>query len=631
MNYLSVENLSKNYGDKALFEQIGFGLEQGQKVALVAKNGSGKSTLLRILAEREMADGGEFAFNKDISVGFLEQDPHFEKGLSVIEYIFQSENPLFQAIKNYERALELQHTQAGDEAFAQLEEATQQMETLKAWDLELKVKQILTTFNIDQLNRPVDQLSGGQQKRVALSRVLIEEPDFLILDEPTNHLDLEMIEWLENYLIRSKMTLLLVTHDRYFLDRICTEILEMDDTGLYHHKGNYEYYLKKRAERIEMNSRVTEKARNLMRKELDWVRRMPKARGTKAKYRMDAFEDLKTKAKGKRKEEGLQLDVQMKRMGGKILELKHLSKAYGELKILDDFSYVFKKKERIGIVGKNGVGKSTFLNILTEQEAFDQGEIDKGETIAFGYYSQKGLELTEDKRVIDVVKEIAEVIPMSNGKNFTASQFLQTFQFPPEQQYAYVSTLSGGEKRRLYLLTVLVKNPNFLILDEPTNDLDLMTLNILEDFLSEYQGCVIIVTHDRYFMDKLVDHLFVFEGKGKIRDFNGKYTEYRNEQLRIEKEEKAKTKETSDTDKKKTQKPSTSKKKLSYKEQKEYEALEIEIEKLEEEKEAVNQQLSSGTITDHEELQKLSEKVGELMDTIEEKTLRWMELDDLKN
>ncbi len=626
MNYLSAEQISKRFGNRILFENLNFGLEKGKKAALVASNGAGKSTLLRIITGYEAPDTGEVAYQKGITVGFLPQEPHFEENDTPLSYIFRAETPLMQALKEYEHALEQFQQVATEANMVAVQHATTRMDDLKAWDFEVRVKQILTLFRITRLEQPALELSGGQRKRIALARVLIEAPDLLILDEPTNHLDLDMIEWLEEYLSRQNLTLLLVTHDRYFLDRICDEIWELEEGKLFKHTGNYAYFLEKKAERETQQSAEVEKARNLMRKELDWVRRMPKARGTKAKYRLDAFEDLKTKAgSGKRKEE-LQLNMKMSRLGGKILVAKGLEKSFGDLKILEDFNYTFKRKERLGIVGPNGVGKSTFLQLITEQLAPDAGELEKGETVVFGFYTQEGLQLPEDKRVIDVVTEIAEVIPAANGSQLTASQFLNSFLFPPKRQYEKVSTLSGGERRRLYLLTILIKNPNFLILDEPTNDLDLATMARLEEFLEDFGGCLLVVTHDRYFMDKIVDHLFVFEGNGIVKDFNGKYTEYREMLRDREQQELAAQKaQKAQEEKQKLEKANKPKKKLSFKEQKEFEQLETEIDALETEKKDLEEKLNSGD-GNHEQLTEWAENLGTLMEQIEEKTLRWMEL-----
>ncbi len=625
MNYLSAEQLTKSFGDRVLFEGLNFGLEKGKKAALVASNGAGKSTLLKILTQNEDADTGEVAYQNGITVGYLPQEPFFKENDTPLSYIFRAETPMMQAIKNYESSMEAFQEQATEKNMERVQEATSAMDDLQAWDFEVKVTQILGLFRISRLEQPAMELSGGQRKRIALARVLIEEPDLLILDEPTNHLDLDMIEWLEDYLTRQNMTLLLVTHDRYFLDRICDEIWELEEGTLYKHVGNYSYFLEKQAEREMQNASEVEKAKNLMRKELEWVRRMPKARGTKSKYRMDAFQDLKAKASSGKKKEVLSLGVKMTRLGGKILTTKGLGKSFGDLKILEDFNYTFKKRERVGIVGANGVGKSTFLQLITEQLAPDSGELEKGETVVFGFYTQEGINLSEDMRVIDVVQEIAEVIPVANGSELTASQFLNSFMFPPKRQYEKVATLSGGEKRRLYLLTILMKNPNFLILDEPTNDLDLATMARLEEFLEDFGGCLMVVTHDRYFMDKIVEHLFVFEGEGVVKDFNGKYADYREvikerereKQLAL-KQEKAK----SSTEKAKNE---SAKRKLSYKEQKEFETLEVEIDELETKKTGVEAKLNSGEGS-HEELIQWANEVGEIIAQIEKKTLRWMEL-----
>lgn len=624
MNYLSVENITKSFGERVLFENISFGISKGQKVALVAKNGTGKTSLLKILTRKDSADSGELAYHKDVQVGFLDQEPDFGNAATIIEAVLNSPNPVIQAIKLYEEAL-----QAPDNA-NKMEEALQKMDTHKAWDYELKIKQILSKLRVDDLEKQIETLSGGQKKRVALAKVLIDEPDFLMLDEPTNHLDLDMIEWLENYLSNAQLTLFMVTHDRYFLDRICNEIIEIDQKMLFRYKGNYQYYLEKKAERTQQAAAEVEKAQNLMRKELDWVRRQPKARGTKARYRLDAFEELKTKASKQFGEKEANLGVKMARMGKKILEIEHLSKSYGELKLVEDFSYVFQRKERIGIVGQNGVGKSTFLNLITEKIRPDSGSITKGETIVYGYYTQDGIQLPEDKRVIEVVQEIAEEIDLGKGQKLSPAQLLERFLFDRDKQYNYVSTLSGGERRRLYLLTVLVQNPNFLILDEPTNDLDLLTLNVLEEFLMEFAGCLIVVTHDRYFMDKLVNHLFVFEGDGIIQDFNGKYQEYREykhlQELAQEKEKKVGKQEKYQQEKaQKKEVNTTEKRKLTYKEKREYESLEQEIEQLEIQKDELTEQLNSGTLG-HEELQKVSEKLGKIIDEIDSKTERWLEL-----
>ncbi|MBB6461315.1 ABC-F family ATP-binding cassette domain-containing protein [Flammeovirga kamogawensis] len=633
MNLISVDNATKYWGEKPLFENISFGIQQGQKVALVAKNGGGKSTLLNSIVGKEPLDGGAIAINKDVTVGLLEQDPAFDPHQSVLDYVLSSDSPILKAVRNYEEALADSSKDYSDQILKKLDVATAKMEELKAWDAEARVKQILTAFKIEDLSAPMKSLSGGQKKRVALSKILIEEPNLLILDEPTNHLDLDMIEWLEEYLTRSRLSLLLVTHDRYFLDRICNEIIELTDSTIYTHKGNYSYFIEKKAEREANEAASVDKAKNLMRKELDWVRRMPKARGTKQKFRMDAFQDLKKKANSGRKEEKAEISVNMSRLGKKILEFEDVYKSFADKKIVEDFSYVFKRRERVGIVGDNGVGKSTFLNMLTGKEGIDSGDITKGETIVYGYYTQSGLSFDENAKVIDIVRDITEDHTMSDGTSLTPSQLLQRFLFEPEQQHSFVSTLSGGERKRLYLCTILLTNPNFLILDEPTNDLDLATLSVLEDFLEEFQGCVIVVTHDRYFMDKLVDHLFVFEGQGKIKDFNGKYSEYReyvDEQERLRKIAVKEERDRKQQLEKKVQ-PKTSTKKLSYKEKIEYEALEKEIEVLETEKETIEAKLSDGSVTDVDEIREISERLGKVMEDADEKMMRWMELDEIAN
>ncbi len=628
MNYLSVENLTKNYGDITLFENISFGINKGEKTALIANNGTGKSTLFNVLAGYDTADGGEIAIRDGISIGFLEQEPAINKKVSIKEYISTAGLEINQVIKRYKLALAGQEENYNNQTQKTLEEATTLMDQYDAWDYERKMQEILSRFRITELDQQVHTLSGGQQKRLALAMVLLNNPEFLILDEPTNHLDIDMIEWLEAYLFSSGKTLLMVTHDRYFLDRVCDHILELSYGKLYYHAGNYEYFLRKKAERQQNEATEIDKAKNLLRKELDWMRRMPKARGTKSKARKDAFYETKEKAESKKTGTELKLHVKIQRIGGKILELDKVNKSFGNIKILDNFSYIFKKGERIGIIGKNGTGKTTFLDILTGKEKQDSGTIETGETIAFGYYKQKGLEINENKRVIEVVKDIAEVIPGADGSMITASQFLQHFLFSPEMQHNFVSQLSGGEKRRLHLLTVLMKNPNFLILDEPTNDLDIITLNKLEEFLGQYSGCLIIVSHDRYFLDKLTGHLFVFEGNGIIKDFTGNYTQYREKKALQEKQDKP-TKTAGKKPKPPTNKPKT-KKKLSYKEQRELEQLEKDIEALELEKEELENKLNSGALA-FEELQNSSKRVGELIETIDEKMMRWMELDEIRS
>ena len=626
MNYLSVENLSKHYGEKVLFENISFGLDKGDKIALIANNGTGKSSMLKILTGRDVGDSGTVVLRDGIKVGFLEQEPVLDENLTINELIREGNSEILSVIRDYEQALEAQTADYNDDTHKTFELASEKMDRTDAWDYERRLKELLSRFNITDLEQNIGTLSGGQRKRLALALVLLDNPDILLLDEPTNHLDIEMIEWLERFLQQASVTLLMVTHDRYFLDRVCNLILEMSDGKLFYHKGNYEYFLRKKAEREEVEKTETDKARQLMKKELEWMRRMPQARTTKSKARIDAFYETKERATGKKVSPELKLDVKMSRVGGKVLELESVKKSYGDIKIVEDFSYVFKKGERIGVIGKNGVGKSSFLNIITGREMPDIGRVEKGQTIRFGYYSQEGIKLKEDKRVIDALKDIAEVIELGNGSRLSASQFLNYFMFTPDMQFTPVSKLSGGEKRRLYLLTVLIKNPNFLILDEPTNDLDLLTLNKLEDFLMNFKGCLILVSHDRYFLDKLSDHLFIFEGDGRIKDFYGSYTQYRIKKEELENEKrKQKAKEKKIAKDESKVKPKQSGKKLTYKEQKEYEALEQDIENLENEKSDLESAISSG-ITDYEKLQEISNRIALIISLIDEKTMRWMEL-----
>lgn len=631
MNYLSVETLSKSYGAKKLFDNISFGLNQGQRTALIAKNGAGKSTLLKIITGKEIADSGSVVFRKDITVTYLDQNPLFDENSTVIEAIYNTGNPALNAVRDYELALEEFEKNYNDKTQSKLEKCSAKIDELNAWGTDSKVKEVLQKLKIAFLDKKISMLSGGQKKRVALAKVLIDEPHLLILDEPTNHLDVEMIEWLENYLISLNLTLLLVTHDRYFLDSVCTEIIEIDNTKLYTYKGNFQYYVEKKAERESIESSEIDKAKNLFRRELEWVRRMPKARGTKSKSRLNAFEDTKEKAFSGKVETKLELGVKMNRIGGKILEFIKIKKAFGETKIVNDFSYIFKKGEKIGVIGKNGVGKSTFLNMIMGLEKPDSGEIQTGETIVFGYYSQEGLKLNNDKRVIEVVKDIAEFIPLADGSKLSASGLLTKFLFPPDVQYSMVSKLSGGERRRLYLMTILIKNPNFLILDEPTNDLDIVTLSVLEDFLTAFQGCVLIVTHDRYFMDKMVDHLFVFEGEGVVRDFPGNYTEYRDkkdlEEKSVSVDSIAFKQEVKETNIPSSSQNDTAKRKLSFKEKFEFEQLEKDIAALELEKNKLTELLSSND-TPAEELAKNSKRIGEVISELEEKGLRWLELSE---
>jgi len=634
VNYLSVESVSKSYGPKKLFENISFGLNQGQRIALIAKNGAGKSTLLKILIGKEIPDSGAVTFRKDITVTYLDQNPLFDENSTVIEAIYNTGNPALNAVRDYEIALEAFEKDYNEKTQAQLEKCTAKIDELNAWAIDSKVKEVLQRLKIAFLDKKISMLSGGQKKRVALAKVLIDEPNLLILDEPTNHLDVEMIEWLENYLVSLDMTLLLVTHDRYFLDSVCTEIIEIDNTKLYNYKGNFQYYVEKKAERESIESAEIDKAKNLYRRELEWVRRMPKARGTKSKSRLNAFDDTKEKAFSGKTETKLELGVKMNRIGGKILEFIKIKKAFGETKIVNDFSYIFKKGEKIGVIGKNGVGKSTFLNMIMGLEKPDSGNIQAGETIVFGYYSQEGLKLNEDKRVIEVVKDIAEFIPLADGSKLSASGLLTKFLFPPDVQYSMVSKLSGGERRRLYLMTILIKNPNFLILDEPTNDLDIVTLSVLEDFLTAFQGCVLIVTHDRYFMDKMVDHLFVFEGEGVVRDFPGNYTEYRDKKDLEDKNTTTNPEQHKQAEQKQVQpeqvnKPAdNTKRKLTFKEKFELEQLEKDIANLEAEKNKLNELLSSGNIP-ASEIAAYSKQIGEVMALLDKKGLRWLELSEL--
>jgi len=629
MNYLSADKLSKSFGDLLLFENISFGLERGEKTALIANNGTGKTTLFNILAGRDTADSGKFSMRDGMKLGYLQQDPVFDESLTIAELLQSGHSAIYSVINNYQKALEehsKEHSAVNQRAF---ETASNEMDIHHAWDFERRAIEYLTLFGVYIPEQLIGTLSGGQRKRLALALVLIDEPDILLLDEPTNHLDIEMIEWLEKYLQKATFALLMVTHDRYFLDRVCNQILELDNAKLFSHKGNYSYFLQKKEERLINRQTEVQKAASFVKKESDWMQRMPKARTTKSKSRIDSFYKREAVATSRKKEEALQLDVKSRRIGGNILELEKLNKSYGDIKILDNFNYLFKRGERIGIIGKNGSGKSSFLNVILENESVDSGEVNKGQTIVFGYYSQQGIQLQEDKRVIEVVTDIAEVVELGNGSTISASQFLTFFLFPSERQYNYVSKLSGGEKKRLYLLTVLMKNPNFLILDEPTNDLDLITLNKLEDFLSAYKGCLLLVSHDRYFLDHLVDHLFVFKGDGEIKDHPGNYSSYREKVAALELSRKA-----GRVGEKKIKKPKNStigqsgKRKLTYKEKQEYQALEKEIESLENEKRTLETSMDSGG-TDYETLQKDASRIGVLIELIDEKTFRWMELDEL--
>lgn len=617
--YLQVENLTKSFGDLVLFNGISFGIAEGQRIGLIAKNGSGKTTLLNILAGKEGYDEGKITFRRDLRVGYLEQSPKYPEELTVLEACFYHSNSTVELIKEYERCMETPGNPGMDELLVRMEHE-------KAWDYERRAKRILSQLKIRDFSQKIGHLSGGQLKRVALANILITEPDLLILDEPTNHLDLDMTEWLEEYLNRGSLSLLMVTHDRYFLDRVCSEIIEIDNRQLYSYKGNYSYYLEKRQERIEATNAEIARANNLYRTELEWMRRMPQARGHKARYREEAFYELEKVAKQRTYDANVKLDVKASYIGSKIFESDHLCKHFGDLKILDDFSYIFARYEKMGIVGNNGTGKSTFIKILMGLEKPDSGTLDIGETVRFGYYSQEGLQFNEQMKVIDVITDIAEVIELGNGKRLTASQFLQHFLFTPETQHSYVYKLSGGERRRLYLCTVLMRNPNFLVLDEPTNDLDIVTLQVLEEYLQNFKGCVIVVSHDRYFMDKVVDHLLVFKGQGDIRDFPGNYSDYRDWKLAKAEHEKeaAKPKE------EKTQRVRLNdKRRMTFKERKEFEQLEKEIAALEEEKKQIEEALCSGTLS-VDELTEKSKRLPLLNDELDEKTMRWLELSEIE-
>ncbi len=623
MVQLNIDKLTKSFGDLMLFEDITFGIEQGQKIGLIAKNGSGKTTLLNIIAGKEDYDSGSVVFRNDLRVGYLEQSPVYPEGLTVLQACFYSKNETVKLIAEYEQAMS-----SGDHS--NLNDILERMDALKAWDYEQRAKQILGQLKIHNLDQKVESLSGGQLKRVALANVLITDPELIILDEPTNHLDLEMTEWLEGYLSRANISILMVTHDRYFLDRVCNEIIEIDRKQIYQYKGNYNYYLEKRAERVEAQNAEVERANNLLRKELDWMRRQPQARGTKAKYRIDAFYELEKKAKQQREAGQVNLDVKASYIGSKIFEAKHVSKRFDDLKITEDFNYIFARYEKLGIVGNNGTGKSTFIKMLMGEVEPDSGCFDIGETVRFGYYSQEGLQFDEQMKVIDVVQKIAEYIDLGDGRKMSVSQFLNFFLFTPEKQHNYVYKLSGGEKRRLYLCTVLMRNPNFLVLDEPTNDLDIVTLNVLEEYLRSFKGCVIVVSHDRYFMDKVVDHLLVFRGQADIKDFPGNYTQYRewkDYQDQLEKEQEAAKQAKAAPEPEKPRRQEQPKKKLTFKEKKEFEVLDAEIPQLEAEKAEIEAALSSGTLSTDELLAK-SDRITKLIEEIDEKTLRWLELSE---
>ncbi len=621
MNFLAIENLTKSYGERMIFADLTFGIDQGQKVAIVAKNGSGKTTMMRCIMGLEPVDSGKVTFRKDIRVAFMEQTENMREDQTILESIFDHDLPELKLIKEYNIAVA-----KNDEA--KLEELYQSITELNAWDTEVRVQQILSVLKLDDMDKRISELSGGQKKRVALAKVLLSDADFLILDEPTNHLDLDMIEWLEQYLSSSKSTILMVTHDRYFLEVVCDTILELADQTIYRYKGNFSYYLEKKAERQEQTQSTIEKAKNTFRKELDWIRRQPKARGVKQKARVDAFQDVKKVASQRLDEDELELPVKMERLGSKIVEFHKVSKAYPNRVILNDFTYNVQRQERLGIVGNNGTGKTTFLKMLVGQEETDKGKIVIGETVVFGYYSQYLIKVKDDFKVIDVVREVAEYIPLEKGRQLSAAQLLERFLFPRDMHYQFVHKLSGGEKRRLKLLRVLMSNPNFLILDEPTNDLDIFAMSVLEEYLRQFQGCLIVVSHDRYFMDKMVDHLFVFEGQGELKDIVGNYTVFRQQQLDKKRGVKQNITKEEPEIKEKIISPSTvdaKKRKLTFKEKEEYETIERRLPELEKSKEELTQALSSGSLS-NELLMKNGEDLGKVVEEIDALTERWIEL-----
>lgn len=624
MNYLSVDNISKAYSDKLLFENISFGIEKGDKTALIAPNGCGKTTMMRILVGKEESDSGTVAFNGDVRIGYLEQSPYFDPELTIEDVISQGHTDVMHIISNYEDAV-LHHVDDNDKnTKARLEQAISAMDSLQAWSYEQRLKQLLSTFDIVDLKQKIGTLSGGQVKRLSIALVLLDNPDMLFLDEPTNHLDIEMVEWLEKYLKQSNVTIFMVTHDRYFLDRVCNKIFELHDGTIYTHNGNFDYYVRKSREREENRRIAAERAGQLLKHELEWMRSTPQARTGKSKSRIDAFFELKEKAKVRREDNEIQFGLEMRRLGGKILEMNNVNKMYGNTVILKDFDYIFKRGERIGIIGKNGIGKSTFLNMITGAEQADSGTITTGQTVTYGYYTQQGMNFKSGMSILDTIREIAEVIHYGKDKVYTAEQLLAHFMFPYKMHGQPVELLSGGEKRRLYLLTVLIKNPNFLILDEPTNDLDVLTLQKLEDFLQLYKGCLLIVSHDRCFLDSTVDQLFVFQGNGEVKGFMGNYSQYhqwieeRNKELaQIELSSKSKT----------VTRTVERKRKKTFKEQKEYESLTIELAELENEKKDITAKLE--TVTDYAEIEKLGRRMLEIDALVDEKELRWLELDEI--
>lgn len=619
INYVSVEAIAKAFGEKILFNDLSFGINQEQKIGLIAKNGAGKTSLLDILSGKENPDSGQVIYRKDIKLSFLAQEPDLDGSLTVEQTIFDSENETLIAIAAYEKALENM-----DDADA-YQHAFDKMEALQAWDFETEYKQILSQLKLDDLHRKVEKLSGGQKKRLALANMLLHKPDLLIMDEPTNHLDLEMIEWLEAFFAKENLTIFMVTHDRYFLERVCNEIIELENGNLYSYKGNYSYYLDKRESRISAEEAETGKAKQLYKKELDWMRRQPKARTTKSKSRIDDFHEIKDRASKRRQDHEVQLELNMERMGNKVVELHKVSKRFKDRVILDQFDYNFQRGERIGIIGKNGTGKSTFLNILSGKSEADSGKVVIGETIQFGYYTQKGITIKPGQKVIDVIKEFGDYIPLKKGRQISAGQLLERFLFDRKKQYDFVEKLSGGERKRLYLCTILIQNPNFLILDEPTNDLDIVTLNVLESFLMDFPGCLLVVSHDRYFMDKIVDHLFVFRGNGTIEDFPGNYSDFRTYDQSTENSMETPQKEEKNTSTTTKDNWKTQENALSYEEQKEYNRLEKEIAKLEKEK-GKQEQLFLDPDLSGEEINTASVELQKIQDAIDQKTERWFEL-----
>ncbi|MDY0089897.1 MAG: ABC-F family ATP-binding cassette domain-containing protein [Flavobacteriaceae bacterium] len=616
MNYLSVENISKSYGERVLFEDLSFGINKDQKIAFVAKNGTGKTSILKIITGEDMPDSGQVIMRKEIKMAFLSQEPKLNPELTIEESIFASDNVVLKVIEQYEKALE---NPEDEEAY---QKAFDKMDLHNAWDFETQYKQILFKLKLEDLKLKVKSLSGGQKKRLALATILLNKPDLLILDEPTNHLDLEMIEWLENYFAKEPITLFMVTHDRYFLERVCNEIIELDNGKLYQYKGNYSYYLTKKEERIAAENASIDKAKNLFVKELDWMRRQPKARTTKSKSRQDDFYVIKEKAHSRRKEHQVELEINMERMGSKIIELHKVSKKFNDKVILNGFDYTFNKGERIGIIGKNGTGKSTFLNILTQTIPPDSGKVVIGETIKVGYYTQSGINPKPEQKVIDIIKEFGEYIPLTKGRTISAGQLLERFLFDRKKQHDYVEKLSGGELKRLYLCTVLIQNPNFLILDEPTNDLDIVTLNVLENFLLDYPGCLLVVSHDRYFMDKIVDHLFIFRGEGEIEDFPGNYSDFR---IYEDSAEPVKEEKSEGSTSKNNWKEQQSKKSLSFNEQKEFQKIEREIKDLEYQKKQIETEFSDGKVTD-DKIETKANELQKIIKSLEEKEERWFEL-----